>query len=122
MIRNLLFIFIGGGLGSVLRFGISQLNSNFSYGTLTANLLGSLLIGFFIGLFEKQIFINIHYLTLAVGFCGGFTTFSSFAAENLKYLQEGDYTTFFIYVSLSLILGIAMVAAGFKLSSLVHYP
>lgn len=119
MIKNLLLIFIGGGLGSVLRFGVSQLNRTYSYGTFLANILGCLLIGFFIGMFKREIFADTHNLALAVGFCGGFTTFSSFAAENYKLLQNGDYGMFLTYTLTSIIVGILMVALGFKLSSLV---
>lgn len=115
--REALFVFLGGGVGSVLRFGISgYFNGQFPYGTFTVNLLGSLLIGLVLGFFEKQIFTNVHVLALAVGFCGGFTTFSSFAAENLKMLQNGQYLQFFFYVLLSLLLGITMVFLGFKMA------
>lgn len=119
MIKNLLFIFLGGGLGSIFRFGIAQLNHQYPYGTLLVNLVGALLMGIFLGLFKREIFTDIYYLSLAVGFCGGFTTFSSLAAENYKLLQIGDYMGFVIYTLVSIFVGIAMVALGFKISQLV---
>ncbi|MXV38185.1 fluoride efflux transporter CrcB [Flavobacteriaceae bacterium Ap0902] len=119
MYKNLMLIFIGGGLGSVLRFGLgSLLNKNFPYGTMAANVLGCLFIGLFLGLFEKQIINNSHVLILAVGFCGGFTTFSSFAAENLKMIQNGEMLMFLLYLGLSILLGLFFVFFGFKLAKL----
>lgn len=119
MLKNLLFIFIGGGIGSVLRFGLSQLNQVYSYGTFLANIIGCLFIGFILGIYKREIFADVHYLALAVGFCGGFTTFSSFAAENYKLLQNGEYFMFLTYTLLSLIVGILMIGLGFKLSELI---
>ena len=85
--RQLFFVFIGGGLGSVLRYIISrylnQTGSGFPLGTFTANILGSLLIGIIIGLAAKNNTLSQNQtLLLATGFCGGFTTFSTFAYEN----------------------------------------
>lgn len=119
MIKNLLLIFIGGGLGSTMRYGIGYaLNKIFPYGTLTANVLGCLLIGLFLGLFERQIINQSHILIFAVGFCGGFTTFSSFAAENLKMLQSGHIMMFIAYLFLSILLGFTFVWLGFKLAKM----
>ena len=82
--RQLFFVFIGGGLGSVLRYIIgrylNQTGSGFPLGTFTANILGSLLIGIIIGLAAKNNTLSQNQtLLLATGFCGGFTTFSTFA-------------------------------------------
>lgn len=119
MIKSLLFIFLGGGLGSALRFGVANLlNQDFPYGTLTANLTGSLLIGLFLGLFERHLLNDTLLLLFAVGFCGGFTTFSSFAAENLKMLQLGNYLNFFLYSFGSVAIGIFMVWIGFLLAKI----
>lgn len=119
MFKNIILVFLGGGLGSVLRYGASYwLNQTIPYGTLLVNLLGSLLIGLFLGLYEKQILSNLHVLFFAVGFCGGFTTFSSFAAENLKFLQNQMYSAFIFYTLVSVLVGILMVFIGFKLAKL----
>ena len=116
MIKSMIFVFIGGGLGSMLRYAISQLlNHDFPYGTLLVNLVGSLLIGLFLGLFERQSIMHTSLLILATGFCGGFTTFSAFAAENLKLVESGHTTQFLIYSFGSLVLGIFMVLVGFKI-------
>ncbi|WP_369426515.1 fluoride efflux transporter CrcB [Profundicola chukchiensis] len=120
MIKSMLFVFLGGGLGSMLRFGISQFfNTDFPYGTLLVNLLGSLLIGLFLGLFERQLITQTLLLLLATGFCGGFTTFSAFAAENLKLLETGHTAQFLVYSLGSLVLGVLMVLVGFKITKFI---
>lgn len=117
MLKSLLLVFIGGGTGSLLRYGLSSLlNQHFPYGTMLTNVIGSLLIGIFLGLFAKQILTQNHLWILVVGFCGGFTTFSSFASENLKMLQNGDYLNFALYVLGSILLALVMVFLGFKIA------
>ena len=120
MFKSMFFVFLGGGLGSLLRFGISQfLNTDFPYGTLLVNLVGSLLIGLTLGLFDRQILTQSLLLLLATGFCGGFTTFSAFAAENLKLLESGHTAQFISYSLGSLILGILIVFVGFKIAKFI---
>ncbi|MBZ9728813.1 fluoride efflux transporter CrcB [Salegentibacter sp. JZCK2] len=123
MLKQLLLIFLGGGLGSVLRYLISK-SLNFGtafipFGTFTVNILGSLLLGLILGIAAKSdIFNSNTVLFLAIGFCGGFTTFSSFAFENHALLRSGDYLNFFIYTFGSIILGILAVFLGLFLSKL----
>ncbi|MBZ9630756.1 fluoride efflux transporter CrcB [Salegentibacter sp. LM13S] len=123
MLKQLLLIFLGGGFGSVLRYLISK-SLNFEtafipFGTFTVNILGSLLLGLILGVAAKSdIFTSNIVLFLAVGFCGGFTTFSSFAFENQALLRSGDYLNFFFYTFGSLILGILAVFLGLFLSKL----
>ena len=89
------------------------------YGTFTVNILGSLLIGMLIGLsLRNNLISNNLYLLLATGFCGGFTTFSAFAAENQAFLRAGDLYHFALYSLGSLILGYGAVFAGLFLSRL----
>lgn len=115
--KQVLLIFIGGGTGSVLRYIIGKyLNSAESgipYGTFAANILGSLLIGIFLGLATKSNGLSQNQtLLLATGFCGGFTTFSTFAYENHVFLKAGDFTNFAFYTITSFALGFLAVFLG----------
>ncbi len=119
--KQILLVGLGGFLGSVLRFLLSKFNNTvFAYGipvgTLFVNILGSLLIGIFAGIFVKE--LGNHHLKflLATGFCGGFTTFSTFSLENVTMLQNGQTGTAILYMSVSLILGLLGVLFGFWLS------
>ena len=120
--KQLLLVFLGGGFGSVLRFIISKnLNQEglLPIGTLSVNLLGSLLIGIVLGFGLKQQLISEDTtLLLATGFCGGFTTFSAFTYENQVFLKSGDYLTLGLYLILSIALGIAAVFGGLYISKL----
>lgn len=122
LMKQLLLVFIGGGFGSVLRFVISKhLNQEglLPVGTLSVNILGSLLIGIVLGMGMKQQLISEDTtLLLATGFCGGFTTFSAFTYENQVFLKSGDYFTLGLYLLLSIILGIAAVFGGLYISKL----
>ena len=118
--RQLFFVFIGGGFGSVLRYIISRyLNnpaSSFPLGTFTANILGSLLIGIIIGFAVKNNTLTENQtLLLATGFCGGFTTFSTFAYENHVLFKSGDFISFALYTFASFIIAFLAVFAGIYL-------
>jgi fluoride exporter len=118
--KNLILVFIGGGFGSVLRFIIGKWLNNsdngFPYGTFVANILGSLLIGLILGYAAKSESLSQnHTLLLATGFCGGFTTFSTFAYENHEFLKSGDFTTFAFYTISSFVVGFLAVFAGIYL-------
>ena len=115
-------MFLGGGMGSVLRFLISKnLNqvSAIPLGTLLVNFLGSLIIGLILGMGLKQEILSPNAtLLLATGFCGGFTTFSAFSFENQALLKAGDYLNFGIYSAGSIFLGIGAVLIGLWLSKM----
>lgn len=115
--KALLFVFIGGGLGSVTRFVIGKtLNSTITgipYGTFAANIIGSLFIGLILGISAKGNLLSEHQtLLLATGFCGGLTTFSTFAYENHVFLKSGDFLSFALYTIGSFILGFLAVFLG----------
>lgn len=119
--KNFFLVFLGGGLGSALRYLISlRLNSvfsNFFLGTFTVNIVGCLLIGIVLGLSSKENLISSSTaLLLATGFCGGFTTFSTFALEKHSLLKSGDILALVLYLSSSIIAGIAAIALGLYIS------
>ena len=118
--KQIILIFIGGGAGSVLRFIVGKALNNsengFPYGTLLANVLGSLFIGVILGLASKNSGLSeSQTLLLATGFCGGFTTFSTFAYENHLFLKSGDFTSFAIYTIASFVIGFLAVFGGMYL-------
>ncbi|MGY0393023.1 fluoride efflux transporter CrcB [Bizionia sp. KMM 8389] len=115
--KQVFLVFIGGGLGSALRFIIGKfLNSTdtgIPYGTFLANIIGSLIIGIILGIASKNnTLTESHLALLATGFCGGFTTFSTFAYENHMFLKAGDFTSFAIYTIASFTLGFLAVFLG----------
>lgn len=116
----LLYVMLGGGLGSGLRFVISRfLNSGSAipWGTFGVNILGSLIIGFLMGWAAKGSTLNeTHLLLFATGFCGGFTTFSAFALEGYSLFKTGEFWTMALYILMSICLGLLAVFAGMWLA------
>ena len=118
--KQLVLVFLGGGIGSVLRYVLGRfLNSpetGIPYGTFLANIFGSLLIGIILGLAAKNNTLSSNQtLLLATGFCGGFTTFSTFAYENHVFLKSGDFTLFALYTIASFVVGFLAVFLGMHL-------
>jgi CrcB protein len=115
--KILLYVFLGGGLGSVFRFLISNYTQklwnikDFPLGTFTVNILGCFLIGLASAYFLKV--DNCLKFLIITGFCGGFTTFSAFSIENYGLWQEGNYFILATYIILSVLLGLMAVFAGF---------
>jgi len=116
--RILFIIGTGGFLGSVSRYLLSQwmqriFNTTFPIGTFSVNIIGCFLIGIIYALSEKGGILSPELrLFLAVGICGGFTTFSSFAYENFNMFSLQQYFFTAIYVGVSLILGLLAVYLG----------
>lgn len=119
--KQALLVFVGGGFGSVARYflgkWLNNLETSIPYGTMLSNVLGSFLIGLFLGYLSKSGNVSqTQTLLLATGFCGGFTTFSTFTYENHIFLKNGDYFSFLPYTLGSLILGFLAVFLGLHLS------
>lgn len=112
-----LLVFIGGGLGSVARFGVARLMTAWCpvaipLATFSVNVLGSFLIGLCLeypAIAGKQGYIHL----LTIGFCGGFTTFSAFSWENFNLLKQGDTGLFFVYALLSVAVCLLATWAGY---------
>ena len=121
MIKNLFLVLLGGGLGSISRyllsFYLTKNNvSNFPWATFIANSVGCLLIGLFFGYIQKNNLQNETLkLLLITGFCGGFTTFSTFSLENIQFIQNQNYNLAIIYTLASVFVGFLAVIIGFKL-------
>lgn len=115
---DILAVFLGGGLGSVLRFALSAVITRntetlFPLGTLAVNIGGSFLLGVLTGFFARGVLSPEWRFFLAVGFCGGFTTFSTFSLEFATLLRNAHYGTACAYVSASLALCMAATFVGF---------
>jgi len=123
-VKQILLVFIGGGFGSVARYLLGKLLNNsesgIPFGTFAANILGSLLIGIILGLAAKnEALTQSQTLLLATGFCGGFTTFSTFAYENHVFLKNGDFTTFALYTIASFVVAFLAVFGGMYVSKII---
>jgi len=122
VIRNIFLVAFGGALGSVGRFllaslVVSVLPYTFPFGTFVVNVLGSFVMGAVVGLAERHLWLQNEWrLFLTAGFCGGFTTFSAFAFENVELLLDKNYSTFAAYSIASFILCIAAALAGLMLT------
>jgi CrcB protein len=124
MLRTLLLIGMGGFLGSVSRFLIGQglhriFDTIFPIGTMTVNVVGSFIIGVVYSLAERDNLISPEIrMFLAVGFCGGFTTFSSFAFDKLNLLKDSGFLYLSMYLGGSIFLGLLAVYLGTQIHKL----
>lgn len=119
--KSFIWIFLGGGLGSCLRYLITVyakvINALFPWGTLIANLLGCFLIGLLMGYFSKwNIAKEEVYLLFIVGFCGGLTTFSSFTLDLINLSKGGEILYPLFYFMANILLGIVVLLAGLFLT------
>lgn len=124
MFKTILLVGSGGFVGSVARYYISKIVqessfTSFPIGTLSINIIGSLIIGFLFGLALKYPSFSVEWrMVLMVGFCGGFTTFSTFTSENLKLMQDGQFFYVLMYTGLSIFLGFSAVYLGYIVSKI----
>ena len=118
MFKAMLIAGIGGFIGTCGRYLTGKLAhhllpSLFPYGTFAVNIIGCFLIGLFFGLAEKTHLLSPNMnLFLITGFCGGFTTFSSFSDDMFLLMQNKHWSVFTLYLGLSILLGLLMVWAG----------
>lgn len=120
--KSFLLVFLGGGLGSSLRYlvtiAMNQYSKVLPFGTFTVNILGCLLIGLILGYAQKENTLTSNQtLLLATGFCGGFTTFSAFANENLELIKNGEILNLSVYTIGSILVGVLAVFIGFYLTN-----
>jgi len=118
---KLLLVGIGGFAGSSARYLMQLIFPHypgaFPWGTFLINIIGSLLIGIIYGLAEEhKIMSQEMRLLLAIGFCGSFTTFSTFSVENLQMIQVGSYAHLAVNILLSVTLGVIAVIGGVQLT------
>ncbi len=123
---NLLYIFLGGALGSLLRYFVitylgGYLGNDFPYGTLAVNVLGCFLIGFLFFLFNQENFIKEEYRNgIIIGVLGGFTTFSSYGLDVFNLMVKDETLRAGIYIFASNIISISATMLGYNLSKILY--
>jgi fluoride exporter len=122
--NQLILVFVGGGLGSVTRFVLgkaiqTQFLRTFPFGTLGVNVFASLVLGFFIGMMDAKSITNPNYKYLiAIGFCGGFSTFSTFSNDTLQLIQSNRISEAFLNIFLNVVLCILATFWGITLAKI----
>ncbi|MTI40258.1 fluoride efflux transporter CrcB [Fulvivirga lutimaris] len=117
MLKNIVLVGLGGFLGSTLRYLVylfvdKRFIGSFPMATFSVNIIGSFLLGLLVALSFKNSLSESMRLLLAVGLCGSFTTFSTFAMENFSLLSQKELMTSFLYISLSVVIGLAAAFVG----------
>ena len=116
--KEIILVFLGGGLGSTIRFILNKLipNDSFPFSTLIVNLIGSFLIGLIISyLIKNNMLKSDYFLLLVVGICGGLTTFSAFSLENLNMIKSNEVFNSIIYILISVSFCIILTYLGYTL-------
>ncbi|MDH7604600.1 MAG: fluoride efflux transporter CrcB [Melioribacter sp.] len=123
--QNYIIVFIGAGIGGVLRYWLSGfvykfLPPTFPYGTLSVNVLGSFIIGIVMYYLDANELISTQLrLFLTIGFCGGLTTFSTFSYETINFLKEREYYYAGLNILLNLLLTLFVLFVSYKLSKII---
>lgn len=113
--NNLLLVFVGGGLGSLARFGISEIvknnfKSSFPIATLCSNILSCLILALMVGLYSGKADASPAMKTLlVVGFCGGFSTFSTFSYETVELMRSGNVIYAIANILISVVVCISLI-------------
>lgn len=119
---NILLVALGGAIGSVFRYilGLIVIKINFPLNTLLINILGAIFIGIIVGLSESKNIVSDNYkLFLQVGFCGGFTTFSTFSLESINLIEKENYLLAVLYIIFSVIFCLIGVIIGKKIANFI---
>lgn len=122
-----IIIFVGAGAGGVLRYFVggwiqTSAGGGFPYGTLLVNVTGSILLAFGFPFVERYLPAPEWRALIAVGFFGGYTTFSTFSYEAVKLMQDGAWLRAFTYVLASVVLCLLGAAIGFRAAGIVLNP
>ena len=119
---NFILVFVGGGLGSMARYGISRIvtqsETSFPWATFTANAISCIILGVLLGIQIKNGISENNKLLFMTGFCGGFSTFSTFSAEAFNLFHTNNIGLAFLYIGGSIILCLICIYLGIKLSYL----
>ena len=117
---NFFLVFLGGGLGSICRYGIARIITNhldpFPFATFIANVLSCILLGFLVGLSLKGTMNQNYKLLLITGFCGGFSTFFTFSNETFHLFQSGNVAYAMANIGASLLVCLFCIYLGLKLT------
>jgi CrcB protein len=121
---QLILIFVGGGLGAVTRFGMTKwlesMHSTLSIGTIVSNILSCIILGFIIGYSARYSIAKEMQSFVLIGFCGGFSTFSTFSYENYKLLVDGSYGLFIFNVFFSVSICIGAILLGLRIVRMAY--